>query len=158
MALSVPLRQFIVVGSGIYYRYILITNFQVLLNTNVLIVVISACSMFFNTHFVCIMRILILYSNVILTIHAMRMNLFSNKCASRPVSSDFQYEYATVKVRNQIECVAQCQRDEACSAVTFDKTTQNCSLFSDVEKPCVSSGGPSGMPEKYVEKVNQLTL
>ena len=100
------------------------------------------------------------YSNMTVMIYAFRINTFSNQCTSRPTSSDFQYEYAIIEVRNQIECVAQCQRDEACSAVRFDETTQNCGLFSDVEKPCVSSGGPSGMhvDEKYVEKVNQLTL
>ena len=98
---------------------------------------------------------LIVFSALHIGITALRTSTFTNQCSMRPSSDDLSYVYKELYVRHQIECAAVCQREEECSAVTYNKTSKLCSLVSDVERNCFDVSPNNGSTDgiKYLEKV-----
>ena len=95
--------------------------------------------------------------NILAIVYTIKIDTFISQCLDRPPLEDLSYRYKEVYVKNQTRCFAECQREDKCSAATFDKTTGRCSLFPDIERPC-SSGPFSGLTDemKYIEKVIYL--
>ena len=80
---------------------------------------------------------LVFFSNLLVLAYTLeRTNIFSNHSTNQSSAHDKHYAYKQLYVRQQIECAAVCQREEECSAVTYNKTSRLCSLISDVERNC----------------------
>ena len=80
-----------------------------------------------------------------------KMDHFQNICSIKPPSVNTLNSIVTTVAMNQMQCTAYCQRYSKCSAVTYNKDTKACDIYSDEEQDCINDFTINSY--KYMERV-----